>query len=140
MRQRPQRRSGGARRRPPNASRSRRLALAPKQSRSRPWRVLVRGEHARQRLQFACYLSAATGAEVNGSLIGPTGPPAMRPCKIVRTAWLAPVTIGRAGNGNMRGSQRRRPALAQIAEIRLARLDAVDQFGIAYVAPHDHQI
>ena len=47
-------------------------------------------------------------------------------------------SIGRAGDGDMGGAQRRRPALAQIVEIGLARLDPVDQLGVAGVAPH-HQ-
>ena len=40
----------------------------------------------------------------------------------------------------MRGAQRRRPALAQVVEIGLARLDAVVQLGVAGVAPRHQDV
>ena len=41
---------------------------------------------------------------------------------------------------DMGGAQGRRPAFAQVGEIGFARFDAVDQFGVAGVAPHDQKV
>ncbi len=40
----------------------------------------------------------------------------------------------------MGGAERRRPAFAQVVEIRLARLDAIVELGVAGVAPRDEKI
>ena len=50
------------------------------------------------------------------------------------------MVVGRARDVVVGGAQRRRPALAQIVEIGLARLDAVVELGVAGVAADDQEI
>jgi hypothetical protein len=50
------------------------------------------------------------------------------------------VPVGRARNGGVGCPQRRRPALAQIVEIGLARLDAVVDLGVADIAAGDENV
>src|ERR1700682_2009983 len=48
--------------------------------------------------------------------------------------------VGRSRYAGMGGAQRRRPALAQIVKIGLARLDAVVELGVIVVATRDQDI
>src|SRR5438445_8853767 len=52
----------------------------------------------------------------------------------------ARVLVGRPWNIGVCRAQCRRPALAQIMEIGLARLDSVVELGVAVVAPRDQDI
>src|SRR5436190_23406341 len=62
----------------------------------------------------------------------PTGP--------VLAAQSADVLVGRAGNSRMRGAQRRGPAFAQVVKVRLPRLDAKVEVGVADVVPRDQDV
>src|ERR1700733_675289 len=53
---------------------------------------------------------------------------------------LTPACVGRARNADMGGAQRRRPAFAQVGEVRFPRLDPIHQFGIATIPPHHQKI
>ena len=48
--------------------------------------------------------------------------------------------VGRSGYADMGRTQGRRPALAQIREIRFSWLDPVDQFRVAGVAAQHHKV
>src|SRR4029453_3933362 len=58
----------------------------------------------------------------------------------VPAAWSADILVGRAGDSRMRGAQRRRPAFAQVVKVRLPRLDAKVELGVAGVAPRDQDV
>src|SRR5689334_19915267 len=64
---------------------------------------------------------------------------AMRPLdETVACRSLRPV--GRTRDVLMRGAQRRRPALAQVVVVGLARLDAIDEVGVERVGLHHHDV
>jgi hypothetical protein len=55
-----------------------------------------------------------------------------------RAVVLAFAEVGRPRDADMGGTQCRRPAFAQVGKVGLPRLDAVEQFRIAGVAPQHH--
>src|SRR5262249_24045391 len=52
----------------------------------------------------------------------------------------ADVLVGWTGNSGVSGPQRRRPAFAQVVEIRLPRFDPEVEFGVADVAARDQKV
>src|SRR6187200_1396440 len=54
--------------------------------------------------------------------------------------WLCFGLVGWSWNILMRRAQRRRPARAQVVKIRLARLDAVVEIGIADIRTHHQHV
>src|ERR1700722_8058309 len=55
-------------------------------------------------------------------------------------SWLCFSFIGWSWNILVRRAQRRRPARAQVVEIRLTRLDAVVEIGVADVGAHHQHV
>ncbi len=97
-------------------------------------RDCIAGLHQGERRGAA---DAGAGAGDDGDLLGAVHGvlPTLRRCLVLQC-----ILVRHARNAGMGGPQRRRPALAQIGEIRLAGLDAVGQLRRADVAPHHQHV